>query len=59
VRRGDGRRHAVAGGCSQADWTTSCINEQRSVGVLFDTSQREIQKWCVGSRNSSRAGILG
>jgi len=22
---------AVAGGCSQADWTTSCINEQRSV----------------------------
>jgi DinB superfamily len=27
---------AVAGGCSQADWTTSCINEQRSVGVVFD-----------------------
>ena len=27
---------AVAGGCSQAGWTTSCINEQRSVGVVFD-----------------------
>jgi hypothetical protein len=27
---------AVAGGCSQADWTTRCLNEQRSVGVLFD-----------------------
>src|SRR5437763_6242145 len=27
---------AVADGCSQADWTTSCINEQRSVGVVFD-----------------------
>src|SRR5258708_14126148 len=27
---------AVAGGCSQAYWTTSCINEQRSVGVVFD-----------------------
>ena len=27
---------AVAGGCSQADWTTSCIDEQRSVGVVFD-----------------------
>src|SRR5260370_37954550 len=27
---------AGAGGCSQADWTTSCINEQRSVGVVFD-----------------------
>ena len=27
---------AVAGGCSQADWTTSCTSEQRSVGVLFD-----------------------
>ncbi len=27
---------AVAGGCSRADWTTSCINEQRSVGVVFD-----------------------
>jgi hypothetical protein len=27
---------AVAGGCSQADWTTSCINEQRSIGVVFD-----------------------
>ena len=27
---------ALAGGCSQADWTTNCINEQRSVGVVFD-----------------------
>ena len=27
---------AVAGGCSQADWTTTCTNEQRSVGVVFD-----------------------
>ena len=27
---------AVAGGCSQADWTTSCMNEQRTVGVVFD-----------------------
>lgn len=27
---------AVAGGCSQADWTTGCMNEQRSVGVVFD-----------------------
>ena len=27
---------AIAGSCSQADWTTSCINEQRSVGVVFD-----------------------
>ena len=27
---------AVAGGCSQADWKTSCMNEQRSVGVVFD-----------------------
>lgn len=27
---------AVAAGCSQADWTTSCVNDQRSVGVVFD-----------------------
>src|ERR1700730_2104680 len=27
---------AVAGGCSQADWTTSCIDEHRAVGVVFD-----------------------
>lgn len=27
---------AVADGCSQADWTTNCTNEQRPVGVMFD-----------------------
>ena len=27
---------AVADGCSPADWTTNCANEQRSVGVMFD-----------------------
>ena len=27
---------AVADGCSQEDWTTSCPSEQRSVGVMFD-----------------------
>jgi len=27
---------AVADGCSPADWTTSCANEQRAVGVMFD-----------------------
>src|SRR5260370_21281847 len=26
---------AVAGGCSQPDWPTRCINEQRPVGVGF------------------------
>lgn len=26
----------VAVGCSPADWTTVCVNEQRSVGVMFD-----------------------
>ena len=27
---------ALAGDCSQADWTTNCMSEQRSVGVVFD-----------------------
>ena len=27
---------AVADGCSPADWTTNCANEQRPVGVMFD-----------------------
>lgn len=27
---------ALASGCSQAEWTTHCINEQRPVGVMFD-----------------------
>jgi hypothetical protein len=39
---------AVAGGCSQADWTTSCINEQRSVGVGFDhiaEGNPEVVRW--------------
>ena len=27
---------AAAGACSEADWATSCVNEQRSVGVMFD-----------------------
>src|SRR5437763_14192239 len=26
----------VADGCSPADWTTNCANEQRPVGVMFD-----------------------
>jgi hypothetical protein len=36
---------AVAGGCSQADWTTSCINEQRSVGVVFDHIAEGNPQW--------------
>jgi DinB superfamily len=39
---------AVAGGCSQADWTTSCIDEQRSVGVVFDhiaEGNPEVVRW--------------
>jgi hypothetical protein len=27
---------AVADGCSPADWTTNCANEQRPIGVMFD-----------------------
>ena len=36
---------AVAGGCSQADWTTSCISEQRSVGVVFDHIAEGNPQW--------------
>jgi len=39
---------AVADGCSQADWTTSCTNEQRSVGVVFDhiaEGNPEVVRW--------------
>lgn len=36
---------AVAGDCSQADWTMSCINEQRSVGVLFDHIAEGNREW--------------
>ena len=36
---------AVATGCSQADWATSCINEQRSVGVVFDHIAEGNPEW--------------
>lgn len=36
---------AVAGGCSEADWTTSCTNEQRSVGVVFDHIAEGNPQW--------------
>ena len=36
---------AVASGCSQADWTTDCINEQRSVGVVFDHIAEGNPEW--------------
>ena len=36
---------AVAGACSQAGWTTSCLNEQRSVGVVFDHIAEGNPQW--------------
>ena len=36
---------AVAGGCSEADWTTSCANEQRTVGVVFDHIAEGDPQW--------------
>jgi hypothetical protein len=36
---------AVAGACSQADWTTSCRNEQWSVGVVFDHIAEGNPQW--------------
>ena len=48
---------AVAGGCSQADWTTSCINEQRSVGVVFDHIAElnpEVERWVQEFLNDRR-----
>ena len=36
---------AVARDCSDADWTTSCVNEERSVGVLFDHIAELNQQW--------------
>lgn len=35
----------VAGSCSQGDWTKSCINEQRSVGVVFDHIAEGNPQW--------------
>ena len=36
---------AVAVGCSEADWTASCVNEQRSVGVVFDHIAEGNPEW--------------
>ena len=39
---------AVARGCSQAEWMTSCASEQRSVGVMFDhiaEVNTEVVRW--------------
>ena len=36
---------AVAGGCSEAEWATSCVNEQRSVGVVFDHIAEGNREW--------------
>ena len=36
---------AVAGGCSEEDWMTSCINEQRTVGVVFDHIAEGNPQW--------------
>ena len=36
---------AVAGGCTQADWTASCTNEQRTVGVVFDHIAEGNPQW--------------
>ena len=39
---------AVADGCSPAEWTTNCTNEQRPVGVMFDhiaEINAEVVRW--------------
>src|SRR5438874_1048697 len=35
---------AVADGCSPADWTTNCANEQRPVGVMVDHSAERVDR---------------
>jgi hypothetical protein len=51
---------ALAGGCSQADWTTSCVNEQRSVGVVFDHIAQvnpEVVRWVQEFLNGRRVEL--
>lgn len=39
---------AAARGCSPEDWTTTCVNEQRAVGVMFDhiaEVNAEVVRW--------------
>ena len=36
---------AVASACSEADWTATCENEQRTVGVVFDHIAEGNPQW--------------